>query len=113
MDGSAASGAAVDGATEDRLSATLACWSGWTTCWSGRGLVPGTAGPLESGWPGPSTEPWTAVALRLAGLMHTLTVEEIQTAGRRLRLSSAMVSLLSAVSMHPSVGADLLPRRRP
>ena len=39
-----------------------------------------------------------SVALRLAGLLQTLSVEEVRAAGRRLKLSGALVSLLTAVS---------------
>jgi poly(A) polymerase len=38
------------------------------------------------------------VALRLAGLLHSLDVERVRVAGQRLKLSGALVSLLVAVS---------------
>jgi poly(A) polymerase len=38
------------------------------------------------------------VALRMAGLLSTLSVDEVRTVGRRLKLSGALVSLLTAAS---------------
>jgi poly(A) polymerase len=47
------------------------------------------------------------VALRLAGLMHRLAAREAETAGRRLKLSGDMVSLLRTVARHFSEGSAL------
>ncbi len=56
------------------------------------------------------------VALRWAGLMHSLPGTAVETAARRVRLSSAMVSLLTMVARHLHVceaGAGALSLGRP
>jgi poly(A) polymerase len=50
---------------------------------------------------GTTTRP---VALRLAGLMHRMAVGEAEAAGRRLKLSGSMLSLLRAVSRQSPAG---------
>jgi len=106
-DGSAAAGSVANEAAAGKLPAALALLerlddllerpSAWFPATVGL-LGERLAQPVDGAVDRP-------VALRLAGLTHRLTVEEAQTAGRRLRLSSAVVSLLSAVSRHLSGGS--------
>jgi tRNA nucleotidyltransferase/poly(A) polymerase len=121
---SAADGLSATLALLERLDDLLERLSDWFPATAGL-LSERLAEPIDGALDRP-------VALRLAGLMHGLAVEEAQTAGRRLRLSGAMVSLLGAVSRHFSVGlgrggkdgkagktaqaapfADLLPEQTP
>jgi poly(A) polymerase len=80
----------------ERLDDLLAHPSAW---------FPGAAGPLTERLAqrvdGALSRP---VALRLVGLLHSLSAQEAAAAGQRLKSSAAMVSLLQVVSRHRAQG---------
>jgi tRNA nucleotidyltransferase/poly(A) polymerase len=68
---------------------------------------PEAAGPLAERFAQPVDGALSRpVALRLAGLLHGLSAQEAAAAGRRLKLSAAMVSLLQVVSGRRAQGRD-------
>jgi poly(A) polymerase len=82
----------------ERLDGLLAHPSVW---------FPETAGPLAGRLVQPVDGALSRpVALRLAGLMYRLSAREAATAGRRLKSSAAMVSLLQTVSGHRARGRN-------
>ena len=81
-----------------RLDDLLARPSAW---------FPEAAGPLAERFAQPVDGALSRpVALRLAGLLHGLSAQEAAAAGRRLKLSGAMVSLLQIVSGRRAQGRD-------